>query len=135
MAGTLDQFVHQTGAYSHHQAGAYSQHQAGHRVAIQHEYIHHSAPYHIIGYEAGAPIVKSVSVGSSDGSYGYEYKTGNGISVKEHGVGGKGAQGAFSYTAPNGQIVHLSYVADEHGFHPTGSHIPQVKELATGKFI
>lgn len=142
MAGKLDHLVHQAGAYSHqvgayssHQAvagaGAYSQHQVGHGAAIQHEYSHQPAAYapHHISHEAGAPIVKSVSDVSPDGSYGYEYETGNGISAKEHGVGGKAAQGAFSYTAPDGQIVHLSYVADEHGFHPTGSHIPQVRTV------
>lgn len=144
MAGKLDHLVHQAGAYSHqagayshqagayghHQSGAYGQHQVGHGAAVvQHEYVQQPAAYapHHISHEAGAPIVKSVSDVSPDGSYGYEYETGNGISAKEHGVGGKGAQGAFSYTAPDGQVVHLSYVADEHGFHPTGSHIPQVR--------
>lgn len=121
MAGKLD-YVHQAGAYSHHQAG----HGA---ATVQHEYVHQPAAYasHHVNHEAAAPIVKSVSDVSPDGSYGYEYETGNGISAKEHGVGGHSAQGAFSYTAPDGQVVHLSYVADEHGFHPTGSHIPQVR--------
>jgi len=32
--------------------------------------------------------------------------------------------GSYSFVAPNGETVHTSYVADEFGFHPTGSHMP-----------
>lgn len=33
-------------------------------------------------------------------------------------------QGTYSYEAPDGSIVNVEYIADEHGFHATGDHIP-----------
>ena len=32
--------------------------------------------------------------------------------------------GSYSYTAPDGQNVSVSYTADKNGFQPVGSHIP-----------
>ncbi|KAI8436110.1 hypothetical protein MSG28_004212 [Choristoneura fumiferana] len=60
------------------------------------------------------------------------YETGNGISAHESGApnarGPEGpavtADGAFSYRAPDGQQISISYTADENGFHPVGSHLP-----------
>lgn len=62
------------------------------------------------------------------------YETGNGISAQESGFVknfGQGepneiqtAQGQYSYTAPDGQVIQLVYTADENGFVPQGSHIP-----------
>lgn len=34
------------------------------------------------------------------------------------------AQGSYSYTAPNGQVITVTYTADENGFHPQGAHLP-----------
>lgn len=34
------------------------------------------------------------------------------------------SQGSDSYTAPDGQQVSITYVADENGFQVQGSHIP-----------
>ncbi|CAB3229919.1 unnamed protein product [Arctia plantaginis] len=81
---------------------------------------------------AHIPILRYENVNNGDGTYRYSYETGNGISAHESGAprapGPEGpavtAEGGFSYTAPNGQQVSLSYTADEHGFHPVGSHIP-----------
>ena len=33
--------------------------------------------------------------------------------------------GQYSYTSPEGEVISFSYVADENGFQPQGSHIPQ----------
>jgi hypothetical protein len=33
-------------------------------------------------------------------------------------------QGSFSYTSPEGNPIQLTYVADEFGFRPEGSHLP-----------
>ncbi|XP_017860629.1 PREDICTED: pupal cuticle protein Edg-78E-like [Drosophila arizonae] len=73
---------------------------------------------------------ESYAVGNSrseinpDGSYSYSYETSNGISGQEQGVGGQGASGSNSYISPEGQQVQLSYIADENGYQPQGSHLP-----------
>lgn len=68
-----------------------------------------------------------------DGSYRSSYETGNGISAQEQGqlknAGQKDAeaeevQGGFSYTAPDGTPIQLSYIANENGFQPQGAHLP-----------
>ncbi|KAH8302056.1 hypothetical protein KR044_002306, partial [Drosophila immigrans] len=34
-------------------------------------------------------------------------------------------QGSFSWISPEGEEVSLSFVADENGYQPTGSHLPK----------
>lgn len=76
--------------------------------------------------DATAETLKSVSdVGPE--SYSYEYETSNQIKANEQGelrqVGEEkaiAAQGAFSYVAPDGTPISLTYVADENGFQPQG---------------
>ncbi|XP_049869400.1 pupal cuticle protein 20-like [Pectinophora gossypiella] len=79
---------------------------------------------------AGAPY-RYENVNNGDGTYRFSYDA-NGISAHENGSprapGPEGpavtADGGFSYRAPDGQQISLSYTADENGFHPTGSHLP-----------
>lgn len=59
-----------------------------------------------------------------DGSYQYQFDTTNGIAAQESGVGGHYASGSSAYYAPDGQLISLSYTADENGFHPSGEHLP-----------
>lgn len=63
----------------------------------------------------------------------FSYETGNGISAEEQGFlknagqpeqEAQVAQGQYQYTNPEGETVQISYVADENGFQPQGSHIP-----------
>ncbi|KAG7302464.1 hypothetical protein JYU34_012372 [Plutella xylostella] len=77
---------------------------------------------------------------NGDGSYRYSYDTPTGISAHEsgspravsRGAAGAGAaagaavtaEGGYSYTAPDGQQISLTYTADEAGFHPAGAHLP-----------
>lgn len=67
-----------------------------------------------------------------DGSYSYNYETGNGIKVQEQGRLAKidkdedaiRVQGSFSYPDAGGNPVAVSYIADENGFQPSGEHLP-----------
>ncbi|XP_028134955.1 pupal cuticle protein 20-like [Diabrotica virgifera virgifera] len=73
------------------------------------------------------PIVRLDNINEGDGSYHFNYETGNGISAQEQGEArgdGTRANGGFSYTSPEGQQIHISYTADENGFHPEGNAIP-----------
>ncbi|XP_068631793.1 pupal cuticle protein 20-like [Battus philenor] len=84
------------------------------------------------GSGANIPIVRYENENNGDGTYRFSYETGNGISAQESGApraqGPEGpavtAEGGFSYRAPDGQQISLSYTADENGFHPVGSHLP-----------
>ncbi|CAK9818641.1 Endocuticle structural glycoprotein SgAbd-2 [Anthophora plagiata] len=88
-----------------------------------------------ISYTTPIPILRQSADGPNPGgSYSYSYETGNGIQAQEIGylnyAGTKAeaqeAQGSYSYTAPNGEIVQVTYVANENGFQPQGSHIPSI---------
>ncbi|XP_026747598.1 pupal cuticle protein 20-like [Trichoplusia ni] len=91
-----------------------------------------SASAHATSYGAHIPILRYENVNNGDGTYRYNYETGNGISAHESGApraaGPEGlavtAEGGFTYRAPDGQQISLTYTADENGFHPTGSHLP-----------
>lgn len=63
----------------------------------------------------------------------YRYETGNEIAAEEKGyVKNLGnpeqetqvAEGSYSYTAPDGTRITVTYVADENGFVPVGDHLP-----------
>ncbi|XP_058057253.1 endocuticle structural glycoprotein SgAbd-2-like [Anopheles bellator] len=81
--------------------------------------------------EQDAVVLRQDSEVNPEGSYQYAYETSNGITAQEQGtlknVGedvAKVAQGQYSYTDPDGNLVSLQYVADENGFQPTGDHLP-----------
>ncbi|CAH1999033.1 unnamed protein product [Acanthoscelides obtectus] len=60
-------------------------------------------------------------------TYNYALETGNGIVAHEQGeTKGEGtrAQGGYTYTAPDGQVISIQYIADENGYQPQGSHLP-----------
>ncbi|XP_076272257.1 cuticle protein 3-like [Rhynchophorus ferrugineus] len=72
------------------------------------------------------PILK-LSSENEDGTYRYNYETGNGITAEEQGEArgdGTKAHGSYSFTAPNGEQISITYTADENGFVPQGSAIP-----------
>ncbi|XP_002134825.3 pupal cuticle protein Edg-78E [Drosophila pseudoobscura] len=75
-------------------------------------------------YDAAAETREYKSDLKEDGSYNYQYQTSNGIAGQESGVGGYYASGSSAYYAPDGQLVQLTYTADENGYHPVGAHLP-----------
>uniref|UniRef100_A0A182KCU6 Uncharacterized protein n=1 Tax=Anopheles christyi TaxID=43041 RepID=A0A182KCU6_9DIPT len=78
------------------------------------------------------PIIRQEQEVNPDGSYSWSYETGNGIVAEEQGFlknpgteqEAQVAQGEYSYTAPDGQLIRVQYIADENGFQPLGDHLP-----------
>ncbi|MCL4171314.1 UNVERIFIED_CONTAM: hypothetical protein GTU68_036917, partial [Idotea baltica] len=75
------------------------------------------------------PILRDERYGpAADGSYSFDFETGNGISRQEQGQPGlNGAvvsQGAWSFTFPDGSPAQFSFVADENGYRPESPLIP-----------
>ncbi|RZC36720.1 Chitin bind 4 domain containing protein [Asbolus verrucosus] len=79
------------------------------------------------------PILRQEQEVNFDGSYKYSYETGNSITAEEQGFlknagqpeqEAQVAQGQFQYTSPEGQVIQVSYIADENGFQPQGEHLP-----------
>ncbi|XP_047533449.1 larval cuticle protein LCP-17-like [Vanessa atalanta] len=82
--------------------------------------------------ESQAPILRSDYEQQPEGHFQYAIETGNGIVSQAEGVVKNPAsenaalevKGTVRYTAPDGTPISLEYVADESGYHPTGSHLP-----------
>lgn len=64
--------------------------------------------------------------------FALSYETGNGISAEEEGhlknAGSEETEalevrGSYKYTAPDGTLVSVTYIANENGFQPQGTHI------------
>lgn len=88
--------------------------------------------------DAAAQILRSESVLNLDGSYQYLYETDNGLNVKEQGapkqIEGSDdlamqVQGGYEYTAPDGEVISMSYIANENGFQPTVSFVTRLYEI------
>ena len=62
---------------------------------------------------------------NSDGSYKHGYELSNGQAAQEVGVGGERVQGSFRWISPEGEKITMLYTADENGYQPQGSSIPQ----------
>lgn len=78
--------------------------------------------------DAAAQILRSENVLNLDGSYQYLYETDNGLNVKEEGqpkdidgISAMQVRGGYRYTAPDGEEVSVTYIANENGFQPTVS--------------
>ncbi|XP_019753389.1 endocuticle structural glycoprotein SgAbd-2 [Dendroctonus ponderosae] len=73
------------------------------------------------------PILTYNADNSGEGSYRYNYETGNSITAEEQGEArgdGTKAHGSYSYISPEGEHISITYTADENGFVAQGSHIP-----------
>ncbi|XP_018579264.1 pupal cuticle protein 20-like [Anoplophora glabripennis] len=85
-------------------------------------------------YSTGVPIaiLRFNNENTGDGSYRFDYQTENKISQAEQGhlqnagtdQASSVVHGTYSYEAPNGQTITVTYVADENGFRASGDHIP-----------
>ncbi|KAL0839011.1 hypothetical protein ABMA28_017008 [Loxostege sticticalis] len=87
--------------------------------------------------DATAPIIRSNFDSQPDGNFQYSYETGNGISAQASGVVKDPnsekptleVNGAVKYTSPDGTPVELTYIANENGYQPQGSHLPVPPEV------
>uniref|UniRef100_A0A182J2C6 Uncharacterized protein n=2 Tax=Anopheles atroparvus TaxID=41427 RepID=A0A182J2C6_ANOAO len=80
------------------------------------------------------PILKYDKQQGEDGSYKTIYQTGNNIVHEESGYLKEASedhpngilvqQGAYSYEAPNGEIIQVQYTADENGFRVESDSLP-----------
>ncbi|KAK4326467.1 hypothetical protein Pmani_002993 [Petrolisthes manimaculis] len=77
-----------------------------------------------------AEIVKDDRVHpTAEGYYTLDMETENGIRRQESGSEGGNQQGSYSYTAPDGTPVHVTFVADEFGFQPQSDLLPVAPEF------
>lgn len=65
---------------------------------------------------------------NSDGGYNFNFANDDG-SQRQETAGPDGVSGSYSYVSPEGEQVVIEYVADEFGFHATGSHVPQAPPM------
>lgn len=77
-------------------------------------------PAYLTGYspDAYARTIYSNDRRDSDGSFGYEYQTDNGISVKQESTGygaDKVVRGYYSYFGADGKQYTVNYIADRFG--------------------
>ncbi|KFB44248.1 hypothetical protein ZHAS_00012143 [Anopheles sinensis] len=79
------------------------------------------------------PITSYSNDVSHDGSYSYAYTTGDGQQQQAQGylknaglkdLEAQSVQGSYSYTSPEGQLITVTYIADENGFRAEGAHLP-----------
>jgi len=65
---------------------------------------------------------------SSRGDYNFNFSNDDGSSRQESGAP-DGIRGSYSFITPEGEQVNVQYIADETGFHATGSHVPQAPPM------
>ncbi|XP_067000873.2 endocuticle structural glycoprotein SgAbd-2 [Anabrus simplex] len=87
----------------------------------------------VVAAQQYVPIIAYNNEHNFDGSYRYNYETGNGIIANEQGylknagypdIEAQVAQGSYSYTGPDGVVYTVTYIADENGFRAEGAHLP-----------
>ncbi|PSN40116.1 hypothetical protein C0J52_27375 [Blattella germanica] len=79
------------------------------------------------------PVLQRTEVRDEAGQFSLSYLSGDGTTFSEQGALKPTAdgsdlvlvkQGSVRYTSPEGLPISLTYVADELGFRPEGSHLP-----------
>lgn len=82
---------------------------------------------------ANAQILKYENENIGIDGYKFAYETSDGTSHQEEAelknAGSENeaisVRGSFSWTAPDGQVYTVTYIADENGFQPQGDHLPK----------
>ncbi|XP_019867122.1 cuticle protein AM1274 isoform X2 [Aethina tumida] len=68
------------------------------------------------------------SIDEKTAQHSYLFETENGIYEDQQGFPkdphNLAVQGQSQFTAPNGQVISLTYTADENGYQPQGAHLP-----------
>ncbi|XP_071516003.1 cuticle protein AMP1A-like [Panulirus ornatus] len=74
------------------------------------------------------PILKDERVHEEDGRYSLDVETGNSIFISQSGSpgpeGSVNTAGEYSYIAPDGTPVVVTFVADENGYQPQSDVLP-----------
>ncbi|XP_026287291.1 pupal cuticle protein 20-like [Frankliniella occidentalis] len=93
-------------------------------AAAQHEFA--------VAARMPSPIVDHKEVRDDSNQYWLRFETRDGATHEDQGVLRPGPEGpvlyrsgSHKYTAPDGQVIELKYTADDQGYHPVASHLPQ----------
>lgn len=75
---------------------------------------------------SSSPILKDDRTQNAYGEYTFDFETGNGIARNEAGkqADGQESSGGWSYTAPEGVPIKLSFTSGVGGYQPVGDHLP-----------
>jgi Insect cuticle protein len=81
---------------------------------------------------ANAQILKYENDNIGIDGYNFAYETSDGVARQESAVVNNlgseneaiAVRGSYSWTAPDGQVYTVTYIADENGFQPQGAHLP-----------
>ncbi|CRL02972.1 CLUMA_CG016573, isoform A [Clunio marinus] len=81
---------------------------------------------------SNAQILKYENDNIGIDGYNFAYETSDGVSRQESAVVNNlgseneeiAVKGTITWTAPDGQVITLNYIADKNGFQPQGDHIP-----------
>jgi len=97
-----------------------------------------------LGGERAATVVRQTAENSGDGTFNYAYETSNGLQAQASGyIKNPQArsedqiqviQGSYSYYGADGVLYTVTYIADENGFQPQGSHLPTAAPAAPVRF-
>ncbi|XP_066941905.1 cuticle protein AM1199-like [Macrobrachium rosenbergii] len=78
--------------------------------------------------DTSASIEKDERFDLGDGNFRYAFELSDGTVVEASGTpgeeGGVNIEGSYRYVHPDGDVVEITYVADERGFRPVGDVIP-----------
>ncbi|KAK3885859.1 hypothetical protein Pcinc_009958 [Petrolisthes cinctipes] len=78
-------------------------------------------------------IIKDERVAPAGGTYVTDFETEDGVAHVESGQAGSAGQsnvqGSYSYISPEGEVVQVTYVADEFGFRAESPFVPTAHPL------